>query len=50
MFNGTIEKYTGSNYTIEIQGDIKPYHTNIEPIQIIQKSKVKKEVDRLVKI
>ena len=26
MFDGTIEKYTGSNYIIELKEDAKPYH------------------------
>ena len=32
MFDGTLEKYTGSNYTIELKKDVKPYHTKHFPI------------------
>ena len=45
MFDGTLGKYTGSNYTIELKEDVKPF-----PILKIHKLTLKKEVDRLVKI
>ena len=32
MFDGTLRKYTGSNYTIEFQEDVTPYHAKHFPI------------------
>ena len=32
MFDGTLGKYTGSDYTIELKEDAKPYHTKPFPI------------------
>ena len=32
MFDGNLGKYTGSNYTIELREDAKPYHTKPLPI------------------
>ena len=32
MFYGTLGKYTGSDYTIELQEDAKPYHATPVPI------------------
>ena len=43
-------EYTGSNYTIEIQEDVKPYHTNPLSIPTIHEPTLKKQVDRLIKI
>ena len=50
MFDGNLGKYTGSNYTIELKEDAKPYHTKSFPIPNIHKLTLKKEVDRLIKI
>ena len=32
-FDGTLGKYTGSNYTIELKEDAKSYHAKPFPIQ-----------------
>ena len=37
MFDGTLGKYTGSDYTIELKEDAKPYHTKPFPILNIHK-------------
>ena len=50
MFDGTLGKYTGSNYNIELKEDIKPYYTKPFPISKIHELTLKKEVHRLVKI
>ena len=50
MFYGTLDKYTASDYTIEIQENVKPYHTKPFPIPKIHKPTLNKEVDRLNKI
>ena len=48
MFDRTLEQYTGSNYTIELKKNAKPYHAKPFPIPIIHKSTLKKEVNRLI--
>ena len=45
MFDGTLGKYTGSDYTIELKEDAKPF-----PIPNIHEPTLKNEVDRLIKI
>ena len=32
MFDATLGNYTGSNYTIELKEDAKPYHVKPFPI------------------
>ena len=50
MFDGTLGNYLGSNYTIELKEDAKPYHDKPFPIPKIQEPALKKEVDRQIKI
>ena len=50
MFDGTLGKYTGSNYTIELKENVKPYHAKPFPIPKIHKPTLKKELDRFIKI
>ena len=50
MFDGTLEKYTGSNYTIEIKEYAKPYHVKPFPIPNIHKLTLKKKVNRSINI
>ena len=50
MFDGTLGKYTGSDYTIELKEDAKPYHVKPFPIPKIHELTIKKELDRLIKI
>ena len=50
MLNGTLGKYTGSNYTIELKDDTKHYHAKPFPIPKIHELTLKKEVNRLIKI
>ena len=50
MFDGTLDKYTSSNYTIELKEDVKPYHAKSFPMLIIHKPTLKKKVDGLIKI
>ena len=45
MFDGTLGKYTGSNYTIELKEDAKPFS-----LPKIHELTLKKEVNRLIKI
>ena len=47
---GTLGKYTGSDYTIELKEDAKPYHAKPFPIPKIHELTLKKEVNRLIKI
>ena len=35
MLDGTLDKYTGSDYTIELKEDAKPYHAKPFPIRKI---------------
>ena len=48
IFDGTLGKYTGSNYAIELKEDAKPYHAKPFPIHKFQKHTLKKEVNRLI--
>ena len=51
MFDGTLGRYTGSNYTIDLKEDAKPYHAKPFPIPKINKLvSLKKKVNRLIKI
>ena len=50
MFDGTLGKYTGSNYTIELEEETKPYYVKHFPIPTNHEPNLKKEVDRLIKI
>ena len=45
MFDGTLSKYTGSNYTLEFRGDVKLF---AKPFSILttHKPTLKKEVER----
>ena len=42
IFDGTLGKYTGSNYTVELQEDAKPCHAKPFPIPNIHKPIIKK--------
>jgi len=48
MFDGTLGTYTGSNYKIELQEGVKPYHAKPFPIPRVHEKTLRKEVDRLV--
>ena len=50
MFDGTLGTYTGSNYKIELQEGVKPYHAKPFPIPRVHEKTLRKEADRLVKI
>ena len=50
MFDGTLGDYTGSEYKIELQDNIKPYHAKPFPIPRVHEETLKKEVNRLVEI
>ena len=50
MFDGTLGKYTGSDSTIELQEDAKPYYAKPFPILEVHEATLKKEVNRLIKI
>ena len=50
LFDGTLGKYTGSVYTIELKEDAKPYHAKPLPIPTIHEPTLKNEVNRLIKI
>ena len=45
IFDGTLGKYTRSNYTIELKEDAKPYHAKTFPILKTHEPTLKKEVD-----
>ena len=46
LFGGTLGKYTGSDYTIDLQENVKPYHAKPFPIPNNNKPIFKTEVDR----
>ena len=50
IFDGTLGKYTGSIYTIELKEDAKPHHAKLFPITNIHNPTLKEEVDRLIKV
>ena len=50
MFDGTLAKYTCSDYTIGLKEDAKPYRVKPFPILTIHKPTLKKEGNRLIKI
>ena len=50
MFDGTLRKYSFSNYIIDLQDNAKPNHAKPFSIPIIHEPSLKKEVDRLIKI
>ena len=50
MFDGISRKYTGSDYTMELKEDAKPYHAKPFPIPKTHEPPLKKEVNRLIKI
>ena len=49
-FQGTLGKYKGSDYTLNLQEDTKPYHNRRFLIKPIHKPNLKKDVGRLIKI
>ena len=50
MLDGTLGKYTGSDYTIVLKEDAKLHHAKPFPIPKIHELTLKKKVDRLIKI
>ena len=50
MFDGTLGKWTGEPYDIELQPDAKPYHSRAYPIPKIHENTLKKEVERLCQL
>ena len=50
MFNGTLDNYKRSDYTIELKQDAKPYHAWPFPTSNIHQHTLKKEVQKLVKM
>ena len=50
IFDGTLGKYTCSNYIIKLKEDAKPYHAKPFPIAKNHKPTLKKDIDRLIKI
>ena len=49
LFDGTLGKWTGEQYDIELKPDVKPYHAKPYPVPHSQEKKLKDEVERLVK-
>ena len=50
MFDETLGKYTGSDYSLELQENAKPYHAKPFPVPNIHQPTLKKEVNKLIKI
>ena len=48
MFDGSLGKYTGSDYTIELKEDAKPYHAKPFPILKTHELTLKKVVIRFI--
>ena len=44
MFDGTLGKCTGSDYTLELKGDAKTYHLTLFPIPKIHEPTLKKKI------
>ena len=49
LFDGTLGKWTGEQYDIELKPDAKPYHSKAYPVPHSQEVKLKAEVECLVK-
>ena len=50
IFDGTLGRYTSSDYTMELKEDTKTYHAKHFRIPKIHEPTLKKEVDRLIKV
>ena len=50
IFDGTLGKYVGFDYTIELKEDAKPYHVKLFSIPTNHEPTHKKEVNRLIKV
>ena len=50
MFDATLDKYTGSNYKIELKEDAKPYYAKPFSISKIHEPDLTKEVNTSIKI
>ena len=50
MFDGTLGKYTGSSYTIELKQCVKQYQSKQFSIPKTHELTLKNEVNRLIKI
>ena len=48
LFDGTLGKWTGEQYDIELKPDAQPYHAKPYPVPHSQEVKLKAEVQRLV--
>ena len=48
MFDVSLGKYTGSDYTMELKEDAKPYHAKPFPIPKTHEPTLKKEVNILI--
>ena len=49
LFDGTLGKWTGKEYDIELKPDAKPYHARAFPIPKAHEATLKMEIDRLCK-
>ena len=49
LFDGSLGLWQGTEYNIELQSGVKPYHACAYPITRIHKDALRLEVDRLVK-
>ena len=50
MFDRTLGNYNGSDYKIELNKGVRPYHAKPFPIPRVHEETLKKEVNRLVKM
>jgi hypothetical protein len=50
LFDGTLEKWTGEPYYIELKPDAIPYHARPFPVPRIHKQTLRKEVERLCQL
>ena len=48
LSDGTLGKWTGEQYDIELKPGAEPYHSKAYPVQHSQEVKLKAEVERLV--
>ena len=50
LFDGTLGKWTGTSYNIELKDNVKPYHARPYAVPKAYEQTLKQEVERLCKV
>ena len=50
LFDGTLGKWTGAPYKIDLKPDVEPYHARPHPLPRVHEQTLKSEVERLCKV